>query len=150
MSTNKLVVAVDFSEPSIEALKVAINLCRQLDGMLHIVYVADMDDKKGSGDETDDDQSIETRVLDDFKQQLEALVGKMTNGEPAFVTEVECGDPTEGIVEVATRVNAEMIVIGTHGRTGLEHLMVGSVAENVLRKATVPLICVRTKRNVTT
>lgn len=150
MNKKRLLVAVDFSLPSIQALETAISLCEQLNGTLHIVYIADMGDKKLSAAEVEENSSIEARVLKDFIHQLEALVERMSNGKTEFTTEVGYGDPTAGILRAAAKVNADIMIMGTHGRTGIEHLLVGSVAESVLRKATIPLICVRAKDNATT
>ncbi len=143
MKKNKLLVAVDFSAASIQALEAAISLCQQLGTALHVIYIADVDGGGASTAGKDEGDSIESRVLKDFKHQLDVLVEKMSKGNITFNTEVEYGDPVEEILRAAVTVNAEMIIMGTHGRTGLDHLLVGSVAESVLRKTTVPLLCVR-------
>jgi nucleotide-binding universal stress UspA family protein len=54
------------------------------------------------------------------------------------------GSPAEAILEAATETQAEVIVLGTHGRSGIAHLLLGSVAEKVLRGADVPVVSVRT------
>ncbi|MFT7461140.1 MAG: universal stress protein A [Planctomycetota bacterium] len=143
MNIKKLVVAVDFSKPSIQALQVAIDLSQQLQSAIYIVYAADMDDKSVSTAQIGLDETVEMKVFKDLKHQLHALVEKMSNGKTEVIIEVEYGDPTEGIVRLAAKVNADIIVMGTHGRTGIEHLLIGSVAENVLRKAEIPVLCVR-------
>jgi len=53
------------------------------------------------------------------------------------------GVPFNEIINAATEINVDLIVIGTHGRTGLSHVMLGSVAEKVVRKATCPVLTVR-------
>jgi len=53
------------------------------------------------------------------------------------------GDPVSEILRVAREMPADLIVMGTHGRTGLERLLMGSVAEEVLRKATCPVLTVK-------
>jgi len=53
------------------------------------------------------------------------------------------GDPAEQILRVANEIHADLIVMGTHGRTGLERLLMGSVAEQVLRQAPCPVLTVR-------
>jgi glycine betaine transporter len=145
MSIKKLVVAVDFSAPSLKALQTAIDLAQQLDGVLHVIYVADMNEKKSREYEADGSNSVEMKIINEFKSQLEALVDKMSNNEIEVQIGVEFGDPTVGIVRAAKEINADLIIMGTHGRTGIEHVLVGSVAESVLRKTTIPLICVRAR-----
>jgi len=54
------------------------------------------------------------------------------------------GEVTAQIVTLARQVEADALVVGTHGRTGLSHLLLGSVAEKIVRAAAVPVVCVRT------
>ena len=87
------------------------------------------------------------RVFDELalesKKRLEEI---QTRLEQAGL-EVEClgnhGRPEEVIVELATKKEADLIVIGTHGRTGLPHIVLGSVAERVIRNAPCPVITVK-------
>jgi nucleotide-binding universal stress UspA family protein len=143
MVTKKLLVAVDFSLPSIRALQTAIDLTRQLRGKLHIVYVVEMKEKDSRVIEPDGSDSIEKRLIRDLQGQIESLVEDMSSDEIEVLIEIEYADPTEGIVGLADKINADMIVMGTHGRTRIEHLLVGSVAESVLRKTSIPVILVR-------
>jgi nucleotide-binding universal stress UspA family protein len=77
-----------------------------------------------------------------------ALRGRLAQVRPADST-VKCqhrlleGDPADEILKVAGVENVDMIVMGTHGATGLTRLLMGSVAENVLRKAPCPVLTVR-------
>ena len=63
-------------------------------------------------------------------------------GEPI----VEVGDPRDTIVETAEKLGADLIVMGTQGRRGLSRVMMGSVAEDVIRQASCPVLAVRAKR----
>jgi len=56
------------------------------------------------------------------------------------------GDPRDAILEAAKEVNADLIVMGTHGRSGISRLFMGSVAEEVVRRAPCPVLTVRTKK----
>ena len=67
-----------------------------------------------------------------------------TDPQLALDRRMEEGDPASMIVRVATETGADLIVMGTHGRTGLRHLLMGSVAEYVVRKATCPVLTLRT------
>jgi universal stress protein A len=61
----------------------------------------------------------------------------------ATATKVRAGVAATEISQAATEIGADMIVLGTHGRSGLKHLLMGSIAESVLRVAPVPVLCVR-------
>ncbi|MBK8480859.1 MAG: universal stress protein [Proteobacteria bacterium] len=56
---------------------------------------------------------------------------------------LESGDPTETVVELAAREGFELVVMGTHGRTGLSHVFLGSVAEKIVRRASCPVLTIR-------
>jgi len=61
----------------------------------------------------------------------------------SFEHKLLAGDPAAAIVEAADQENVDLIVLGTHGRTGLTRLLMGSVAENVVRKAKCPVLTVK-------
>ena len=76
------------------------------------------------------------------REQLDGL--QMPPGEVRAERRLEEGDAPEGILRVAQEVMADLIVMGTHGRTGLGRLLLGSVAEEVMRKAPCPVLTVKT------
>ena len=79
----------------------------------------------------------------DLVQKLEEM--KATDANLRMDHLLKEGDPASEILDAATEVDANIIVMGTHGRTGLGRLLMGSVAEHVLRKAPCPVLTVRTK-----
>ena len=66
---------------------------------------------------------------------------------PTVELHVDTGDPAEKIVEVAAKLDADLIVLDTHGRTGIKRLLIGSVAEKVVRLAGCPVLVVREKKH---
>lgn len=85
-------------------------------------------------------------VPPDNDEHLWAKLEKVHSPIPNVVVErqLEQGEPIEEILRVAGDVHADMIVMGTHGRTGLRRLLMGSVAEQVVRKASCPVLTVKT------
>jgi universal stress protein A len=77
--------------------------------------------------------------------QLRDLVPESFHG--AWEVELAAGHPAETIVRVAQERDADLIVIGTHGRTGIQHVLLGSVAEKVVRLAPCPVLTVRPSRH---
>ena len=73
---------------------------------------------------------------------LERAAGLRDSGVP-IETMLKTGDARQTIVAVASFIHADLIVMGTHGRTGLSRVLIGSVAENVVRTATVPVLTVK-------
>lgn len=85
--------------------------------------------------------------LDGYEQELRAKLDELTPTERGLYPErrlVMAAEPVEEIVRIAHEEPCDMIVMGTHGRTGLRHLLMGSVAEQVLRRADCPVLTVRT------
>ena len=89
------------------------------------------------------------RSLADFaraeagKEMDGLLAGLTVPGNVAVRGRLESGDPTEIIVELAAKESFELVVMGTHGRTGLSHVFLGSVAEKVVRRAGCPVLTIR-------
>lgn len=143
------VVAVDFETPSREALTLAISLARGCDAKVFGVHVlpslpplaADAHEGEPAGAGWDP-----TLEENDARSQLRAFVAAAcaeVPGAPPVEVRVTRGDPADDVVTVAESLGAALLVIGTHGRKGLSHALLGSVAERVLRRAKVPVLSVR-------
>jgi universal stress protein A len=79
------------------------------------------------------------------RQTVEEQLHAVQPSQPGIPVEyrLEYGDPEEGILKAAQEIGADVIVMGTHGRTGLRRLLMGSIAEHVMRKAPCPVLTVR-------
>jgi len=142
---KRLLVPVDFSDASVAALATAQDLCRALDAEIRVVHVHQLQvPYVGDGGfyvpEVDEEEIMEER-----KQELETFVKQHGDAQISISSEVRLGDPETGINEIADEFKADMIIMGTHGRSGLSHLLMGSVTESVLRHANVPLLAVLQK-----
>ncbi|MEE9552482.1 MAG: universal stress protein, partial [Gammaproteobacteria bacterium] len=87
--------------------------------------------------------TIESQSVSEAKKNLDEFIKNHVSNGISVSTSISTGDPHNEINQAAKELNADMIVMGTHGRTGLSHLVMGSVAENVLRHATVPVMSIR-------
>jgi nucleotide-binding universal stress UspA family protein len=76
---------------------------------------------------------------------VEELERKCREVGVAVNTEIRKGDPVEEILNCSEESNVDIIVLGTHGRTGLDHAVIGSVAEQVIRRASVPVMTVQSE-----
>ncbi|HSR56541.1 MAG TPA: universal stress protein [Candidatus Binataceae bacterium] len=79
----------------------------------------------------------------DARERLTQLGAKRLDGKIPYEVEVITGDPAVEIMVAAAEHQADLIVMATHGRTGLSHFFLGSVAERVVRESTVPVLTVR-------
>ena len=134
---------VDFSDSSEAALDVALALAAKLGGSLELVHVIQPPIYVGWED-SPAGLAATAEMLevsrDRTKQQLETLASKYGNRGVPLKTTLQEGAPHHEITERSKTV--DLIVMGTHGRTGLPHLLLGSVAERVVRTAMCPVMTV--------
>jgi nucleotide-binding universal stress UspA family protein len=138
-----LLVALDGSPCADHALELAVQLASAGSSKLVLCSVADPSPLYGSLEPS----SLVERTLEEIHRQArrvvdDALARVKAAGVDAEGTVLE-GEPVYEIVSYAKRIGAGAIVIGTHGRSGLPRLFMGSVAEGVLRNAAVPVLTVR-------
>jgi nucleotide-binding universal stress UspA family protein/dienelactone hydrolase len=135
-SIRTILHPTDLSEPSAGAFRLACALARQYEARLILLTV--FPPPITGAEEVD--RTRPDSVADDLLSKLRGL-----NPDPAIQTEYQVaeGDPAEMIVEAAKRNQADLIVMGTHGRSGLHRALMGSVAEGVSRKATCPVLTMR-------
>ncbi|MEJ2760771.1 MAG: universal stress protein [Gammaproteobacteria bacterium] len=142
---KRLLVPVDFSDASVAAFTAARDLCAALEGEMKVVHIHQLQvPYVGDGGfyvpEMDEDE-----VLKERENELADFVKKHGENDVEISREVRLGDPETEINEMAGEYQADLIIMGTHGRTGLSHLLMGSVTESVLRHANVPILAVRHK-----
>jgi len=145
IAIKKVLCPVDFSENAGHALDYAIAFATVHHAELRIMHVMQLPWLAVPTDPMAPEFSAE--VMNDYadscKRQLDALVESVTD-QYAHVTHELCsGAPFMEIIRVAREQSIDLIVIGTHGRTGLAHMMMGSVAEKVVRKAPCPVLSVK-------
>ena len=143
MSTPKLLlVATDFSEPSSAALTYAVELAKGIGAKVHLVH-ADELPVIGFPDGTlTISAEMASRIISAAEKALADLVRTHADAGVELTTSLEQADPRDGILAAAKRLEADMIVVGTHGRRGIARALIGSVAENVVRRAEIPVLTV--------
>jgi nucleotide-binding universal stress UspA family protein len=142
-SIRRILCATDFSEASTPAWSFAIRLARATSARLSLLHVVPFVPLPIEG--AIDAQTYQQLLEDDRRdalQKLEALVRERAGGVAADVR-VEDGPPAPRILDVAERDGADLVVVGTHGRAGLDRLLLGSVAEHVVQLARRPVVTVR-------
>jgi universal stress protein A len=146
---KKILVAIDFSKLSHEALDYAISLAEDVGARLSVLYVVEPMEFTGVdvlGGTPIATQAIVEEHLKQAKREMERVRNrKLAKLEGATVT-VRLGRPAEEIVALGGKGRSNLIVVGTHGRSGLSHLLMGSVAERVVRHANCPVLAVPTRK----
>jgi nucleotide-binding universal stress UspA family protein len=137
---DTILVPTDGSNQSDAALDHAVDLARHHDATIHLLYVADTnrDSLTMQGGE----------VIDALEQEGDRIVSEAIDRVDAgidVVDEVMTGDPVETILDYAESIGADLVVMGTHGRRGLDRYLLGSTTERVVRLSSVPVLTIRSE-----
>jgi nucleotide-binding universal stress UspA family protein len=143
---KRILVPVDFSPCSRAAVEYALFLAERFDATVDVLHV------------WQEPQTV-WEPMSMVPPKFNVFAGTRASAEmKAFLSEIEetmegivhgrleCGDPYRTILEMAGREHYDLLVLGTHGRTGMTHLLLGSLAESVVRKSPCPVLTVRDMR----
>jgi len=145
MTTEKaIVVPIDFSTPSLAALPWVRRLSEALDTSIHCIYVVEEHQVYSMLDMPIPVQIPTTlEIAEIATERLQKFADEKLHGlDNAAKTKVLIGKPAEEVVTYAEEVGAEMIVMATHGHSGIEHVLLGSTTEAVLRHAKCPVLSI--------
>jgi nucleotide-binding universal stress UspA family protein len=143
---RRILVPTDFSAPSDAALDYARQLAETVGASLHLLHVVEesatmpLASEMGVGDLG---RTI-AALMKDAQMRLSHRVTAADRARLRMTSEVVGGSSASTIVDYAAENGFDLIVMGTHGRRGMAHLMMGSVAERVIRSAGCPVLTVRT------
>lgn len=142
INLKKILCPIDHSDCSKEALRYAVSFAMKDEAKLYLLHVIDI----RSFDESIDAMSKQIpddETLNQLKTKLlDCIPEEIRSGMDVEAIVVQ-GIPFAEIISTARKENIDMIVIGSHGRTGIAHIMLGSVSEKVIRKAPCPVLTVR-------
>ncbi|MGE3453861.1 MAG: universal stress protein [Kofleriaceae bacterium] len=140
-----ILVATDFSELADEGLAYAVDLASRLDATIHLLHVITVpimgmaEIGMAYGAVTMEATTKEAQAV------LDGLVARYRERAAIAAPRLEVGDPRDVIDRIAEEINADLIVMGTHGRRGVRRVLLGSVAESVVRSAPCPVLTLRPK-----
>lgn len=135
---NKILLPTDGSEGAEAALEHALDLAEKYEAELHIVYVADI-----RVDSTTDMWANMLGQLEEIGEEATSTIAKRVEKTGVeVVTEVIRGIPHEEINSYVDENDIDLITMGTHGRTGIDRLLLGSVTEKVIRTSKKPVLTV--------
>lgn len=144
MNYKKILFPIDFSECSPKLTPYAIDMARKCDAKLYLLYVVNTMARFGfmwvaippSLTKIDED------IASTARKNMKAFCRDHLEGFTNYETGVVIGDPSEDILKFAQNEGIDLIVMGTHGRKGLERTVFGSVAERVVRGASCPVLTI--------
>jgi len=140
---TRILVPTDFSEPSEAALAYARMLARQFGATFHLLHVIETPFATGAFSSEiyiPETPGLITELMQQAKLKLARRLLPSDKALYKATKEIIVGQPAKTIVQYAAEQKFDLIVMGTHGRTGLGHLLMGSVAEHVVREASCPVL----------
>ena len=142
---QKILVPTDLSENSKAALQLGLALARQMQAGLKVLHVIDLREVQVSPYLEPWHVSLEKELVDQRLEQFEAFCKAFDTRDVRVEYLHRSGIPFVEIIRFARETSCDLIVMGTHGRTGIAHILIGSVAEKVVRKASCPVMTVKGK-----
>ena len=141
---QKIVVPMDFSDVSERAALYAESVARSLNATLYLVHVqapaALAPQGFGLGAAATDARE---RKYQAARQALDNLARRLASESLHVITEVRTGETAESIAQASVHYGADLVIMGTHGRTGVAHFLAGSIAERVARIVPCPVLLLR-------
>lgn len=143
MNYKKILIAVDDSPVAEKVALEGFLLGKQLNAEIALISVADIAFVIAEGGVTS--REMTEMIKDDLKKVQKMLIKNIFKEQKVW-SFIEEGTPADMIKKTCDEWEASLIVIGTHGRTGLSHILMGSVAERVIRHSPVPVLVVPVKK----
>lgn len=142
---RSILVAVDFSESSEQALTAAIDLARQTGAELHVAHALDLPIALFNPYAVSLPDALVTQARDEAARRLRETVERVAKEGVTAKSRLSEVPAAPAIARLAEEIGADLIVMGTHGHTGLKHVLLGSVAERTLRLAPCSVLIVKEK-----
>ncbi len=140
---DAILFPTDGSDPSQQCLDHAVSLARAYDATLHAVFVVDQTRYVGNPNDVLR-ESLREHLHETGAESIDALEDAAEEAGVSLTTAVLEGVPAERIVGYAESNGIDLIVMGTHGRSGLDRVLVGSTTETVIRTSSIPVHCIPT------
>jgi len=145
---NKILVAVGFTDYTEELLNYAVRIAESLGAELIVANIINVRDVEAIGTiatmgyEVDSEHYV-SGIEEDRRQTLNRILEKISFPADKLHTVFKIGHPVEALLKIAATENADLMVMGIKGRSDLEHILMGSVAEKVFRRSPIPILSYR-------
>ena len=149
---NKILVAVGFTDYTEELLNYAVRIAESLGAELIVANIINVRDVEAIGTIATMGYEVDSKhyvsgIEEDRRQTLNRILEKISFPEDKLHTVFKVGHPVEELLKIAINENADLMVMGIKGRSDLEHILMGSVAEKVFRRSPIPILSFRDEKN---
>jgi universal stress protein A len=154
-NVKKILAPIDFSELSMEAMRGAMELAKDVGAEVHLVHVIAPHHTfvplpLATNAEQSRELVREAAMLEQAEEELKRIKKDEFGGSKKVVTFAEVGHPVQKLLEYAKRNEIDLILLATHGRTGAEQILIGSVAEKIVRNAPCSVLVFRRRKPAAT
>ncbi len=146
MDYKNILFPVDLSEASPKLVGHLLAMAKKFSSKIHLMYVMPSFEQHSLG-LYDPDPEIKARLRTRAEELLSQFAGEHLAGYPQVETVVRSGDPSEKIVAYIKKGSIDLVIMGTHGRKGLDRILVGSVAQRVVQNSPVPVMTIHPHRH---
>ncbi len=149
---NKILVAVGFTGYTEELLNYAVRIAESLGAELIVANIINVRDVEAIGTISTMGYDVDSKhyvsgLEEDRRQTLTRMLEKISFPTDKLHTVFKVGHPVEELLKIAINENADLMVMGIKGRSDLEHILMGSVAEKVFRRSPIPILSYRDEKN---
>jgi len=140
---KKILFPIDFSESTPKILPYVITMSKTFDGTVHLLYVVrDLKYLTSFHVPHPSLDLIEKEIAENSQKMMDKVCEEGLQGCPRFVKKILVGDAASEIIRYAQEEKVDLIIMGTHGRKGLEKALFGSVADKVVKNSPVPVLTI--------
>ncbi|MDH4090860.1 MAG: universal stress protein [Cyclobacteriaceae bacterium] len=142
---KNILVPCDFSEPSVDAFRVAINIALKAKAIVHLINVIELPVMYDTllMPVLNFEAAMMEEVKEKTENELKKLIGKYHAESVKVIADLQFGAPAPKILEYAQTKSIDIIIMGSHGAQGFREFMIGSNAEKIVRGSTVPVLVVK-------
>ena len=152
---DKVLIALDYYPTAQKVAETGYRMAKAMNAEIYLIHVVADPTYYYSRqyspvmglDSFDSAGLVESVTIDELRKAAQDFLNKSKQhlGDESIKTVLKEGDAVKSVLEAATELGADIIVMGTHSRRGLDKILMGSVAENVLHRSTIPLLIIPTK-----
>ena len=150
LHVRDILVPTDFSPHATHAITYAVALAKMYESTLHFVHCVDCSMyAQGTANSkflsAEDLGTLESSMREHAESQMATFATGFESEGLTFVTHIAIGKPAQEILRAAENLSCDLVVLSTHGRSGLDHMVFGSVCERIVRQSSVPVLSIKRK-----